>query len=62
MSFTIPHLQQPSVKPLLDEEEVLSARGENQGPLAASGGSPTLEAICVYQQVRKELHGDDKRF
>jgi len=56
MSFTIPHLQKPSVKPLPNEEEVLSARGDNQGSFAVSEGGPTLEANRVYQQVRKELH------
>jgi hypothetical protein len=62
MSFTFSHSKQPPVKPPPNEEELLSARGGNQVPFAASEGSSTLEATRVYEQVKKALHRDDESF
>jgi hypothetical protein len=61
MSFTFPHSKRPTVKPL-DEEELPSARGDNQRQTAASGGSSILETKCVYKQVKKALHRDNESF
>lgn len=59
MSFTFSHSKQPPVKPLPNEEDLPSVRGDNQGPVAASGSS-TLEARHVYKQVKAALHRDDQ--